>query len=165
MTQKSRSFVIDIDWDAKDGGYSVLRSKRVAKFLFSSLEKGKNLIQTCRPFTTHKTKLYLKAKSFKQWSQTPEWSEVGCKRDTSWLQSTPCRVGSNNKMFIKFRSNDYAAGFGIYLLMVLSGQVTETMHLDFVRVMQKTMTSVIIHNEEVDWFHMKQFNPTVLQTS
>ena len=159
MTQKTRCFVIDIDWDAEDGGFATLKSKRVAKWLFSSLEKGHNLIQTCRPFSVHKTKLYLKAKSFKKWKQTPEWSEIGCRRDSEWLQSTPCKIGSNNKMFVKYKSTEFAAGFGIYLLMVLSGQVTKMMHLEFVRVMQKTMTDVIIHNEEVDWFHMKQYNP------
>jgi hypothetical protein len=33
MTQKQKCFVIDIDWDAPDGGYSILRSKRVNHFL------------------------------------------------------------------------------------------------------------------------------------
>jgi len=156
MTQKHRKFSIDIDWDAPDGGYAVLRSKRIAKFLFKSLEQGHNLIQTYKPFSTHKTKLFLRAKTFTQWPKTPTWNEILCVKDNGWLKSTPCRIGLNKKVFVKYKGNEYAAGFAIYLLMVITGEITETMHLEFVTVMKKTMTNVIIHNEDVDWFHLKQ---------
>jgi len=156
MTQKHFNFSIDIDWDAEDGGYSVLRSKRMAKFLFKSLEKGHNLIQTYRSFSTHKTKLYLRAKTFTKWPKTPTWNEILCDDNNYWIKSTPCKIGSNKKMFVKYKSNEYAAGFAIYLLMIITGEITETMHLEFVTVMKKTMTNVTIHNEDVDWFHLKQ---------
>jgi hypothetical protein len=35
----------------------------------------------------------------------------------------------------------------------MSGEITELMHLEFVHTLQK-MTNCI-HNEEVDWFHVK----------
>jgi hypothetical protein len=155
MTQKQKCFVIDIDWDSPDGGYSILRSKRVVHYVLKNIKDGNNLIQTCRPFTTHKTKLYLKAKSFHTW-QSPEWNNIGCIHVNKWIQSTPCKIGINQKMFIKYKSNEYVAGFAIYLLMIMTGEVTEKMHLEFVHTMQKTMTHCIIHNEEVDWFHIKQ---------
>jgi hypothetical protein len=156
MTQKNLSFNIDIDWDAPDGGYSVLRSKRMAKFVFKSLEKGNNLIQTRKPFTTHKTKLCLRSKRFTSWPKTPTWDEIKCVDKGDWLKSTPCEIGKNKKMFVKYKSNEYAAGFAIYLLMVITGEITVKQHLEFLKVMKKTMNLVTIHNEDVDWFHLKE---------
>ena len=154
MTQKQKCFILDIDWDAPDGGYSILRSKRVIHYVLKNIKDGNNLIQTCRPFTPHKTKMYLKAKSFNTW-QSPEWSNIKCAPVNQWMKTTPCTVGTHNKLFIKYKSNEYAAGFAIYLLMIMTGEVTEKMHLEFVHAMQK-MDHCIIHNEDVDWFHLKQ---------
>lgn len=154
MTQKQKCFVIDIDWDSPDGGYSVLRSKRVVQYVLKSIKDGNNLIQTCKPFTTHKTKICLKSKSFNKW-QSPEWSDVKCKSVNQWIKTTPCTVGTSTKIFIKYKSNEYAAGFAIYLLMIMAGEITEKMHLEFVRALQ-IMDNCIIHNEDVDWFHIKQ---------
>jgi hypothetical protein len=155
MTQKQKCFVIDIDWDAPDGGYSILKSKRVIQYLLKNIKEGNNLIQTCKPFSTHKTKLCLKAKTFKKWNITPEWNEIECTHVNHWLKVSPCTIGASKKMFIRYKSNENAAGFAIYLLMIMAGEITELMHLEFVSVLKK-MTTCIIHNEDVNWFHIKQ---------
>jgi len=156
--RKNKTFTIDIDWDVPDGGYSVLRSKRMAHFLFKSLEKGHNLIQTSKPFTTNKTKLCLRSKRYTEWPKTPTWEEILCKDKSDWLKTTPCEIGKNKKMFVKYKSNEYAAGFAIYLIQIITGEITVKRHLEFVKVMKKTMTNVTIHNEDVDWFHMKEID-------
>lgn len=73
------------------------------------------------------------------------------------MGSTPCSIGQNRKMFVKYKSNEYVAGVAVYLLMVMSGEITLKKHKQFVSVMQRTMDRVIVHNEDVDWFHLKQF--------
>jgi hypothetical protein len=39
--------------------------------------------------------------------------------------------------------------------MIVTGEINIKKHLEFVKVM-KTMTHVTIHNEDVDWFHLKE---------
>ena len=155
MTQKQKCFVLDIDWDATDGGYSVLRSKRVIHYVLKNIKDGNNLIQTCKPFIPHKTKLHLKAKPFKHWTIRPEWKDIECKSIKDWLKTSPCTIGSHSKLFVKYKSNEYAGGFAMYILMIMVGEITEKMHIEFVHAMQ-TMTHCSIHNEDVDWFHVKQ---------
>jgi len=156
MTQKRNYFTIDIDWDSDDAGYSVLKSKKMVNYLLKNLARGNNMIQTYKPFTVHKTTLYLRAKRVKSWVDYPEWDKIGCKPDNEWIQSTPCTIGQNRKMFVKYKSNEHVAGFAIYLLMIMSGEISVEKHKQFVAVMQRTMDHVIIHNEDVDWLHLKQ---------
>jgi len=59
-------------------------------------------------------------------------------------------------MFIKYKSNPYVGGFGIYLMMMMVGEITLEKHKEFVKLLQ-TFQKVIIHNEEVDWFHLKEY--------
>ncbi len=157
MTLKNKYCMIDIDWDSDDAGYSVLKGKKMAHYVFKNLAAGNNMIQTVKPFSVHKTTLHLRAKRVKTWMEYPEWDKIGCKPDNEWIQSTPCSIGQNRKMFVKYKSNEYVAGFAVYLLMILSGEITLEMHKQFVKIMQRTMDHVIIHNEDVHWFHLKQF--------
>lgn len=156
MTQKNKYCIIDIDWDAYDAGYSVLKSKKMVDYVLKNLARGNNMIQTVKPFTVHKTQLHLRAKQVKKWAVYPEWDKIGCRPNNDWIQSTPCTIGQNRKMFVKYRSNAHVAGFAIYILMVMVGEITLEMHKQFVKVMQSTMDHVIVHNEEVDWLHFKQ---------
>ena len=55
-TRKNKGGVIPIDWNAEDDGYSVLTSKKMVQFANKN-----NLIQTYKPFTMEKTKLYLQS--------------------------------------------------------------------------------------------------------
>ena len=155
MTQKNKYCIFEIDWDAEDAGYSVLKSKKVIHFLLKNLANGNNMIQTVKPFTVHKTIIHLRAKKIKKWIHTPKW-DIGCTPYNGWIQSTPCEIGQNRKMFVKYKSNEYVAGFATYLLMLMVGEITLEMHKEFVSIMQRTMDHVIIHNEDVDWFHLKQ---------
>jgi hypothetical protein len=156
MTQRKYKLSIPINFDLPDAGYSVLKSKKVIHYLLAQLQRGNNLIQTCKPFTLHQTTLCLQSKKFTQWVNKPTWNDISCTSDSDWIKRTPCTIGKNNKVFVKYRSNEYVAGFGIYLLMIMSGEITEKKHVEFISVLRKTMTHVIVHNEDVDWFHLKE---------
>jgi transposase len=157
MTKRVKTISIPIDFDAEDAGYSVLKSKRMVHFLLDSIRSGNNLIQTYKPFTLHQTKLCLRSKPFKNWSNRPTWEEIQCESPTDWLKSTPCKIGKNNKLFVKYRSNEMVAGFGIYLWMIVSGELTEAMHKEWVKALKSIVKKeVVIHNEDVDWFHAKE---------
>ena len=62
-----------------------------------------------------------------------------------------------NKVFVKYKSNGNVAGFGAYLIQIITGVVDKNMHRQFINVLKKTMKGqpIIIHNEDVDWFHLK----------
>jgi hypothetical protein len=159
MTKRVKSIYIPIDFDADDAGYSVLKSKRVVHFLLDSIRQGNNLIQTYKPFTLHKTALCLRSKPFKNWPTRPSWEEIQCDSASSWIKRTPCTIGKNNKLFVKYKSNEMVAGFAIYLWMIVSGEITEAMHKEWVRELRSVIkTEAIIHNEDVDWFHVKEIN-------
>ena len=59
-------------------------------------------------------------------------------------------------MFVKAPGNARVAGFAAYLLKIASGDITEKEHKVFVEVMQRTLNTAYVHNEDVDWFHVKQ---------
>jgi len=154
MTRRLNRISIPIDFDSTDSGYSSLQS--LFPFLLKQIQKGNNLIQTCQPFTPHKTTLCLQAKRFSSWPVRPTWNEIKCKSHSDWLKISPCDIGKNKKMFIRYKSNSYVGGFGIYLLMMMAGEITLEKHKEFVKLLQ-TFSNIIIHNEEVDWFHLKEY--------
>jgi hypothetical protein len=156
MTKRVKTISIPIDFDAEDAGYSVLKSKRMVHFLLDSVRQGNNLIQTYRPFTLHKTTLCLRSKPFKDWTNRLTWEEIQCESSSSWIKKTPCKIGKNNKLFAKYKSNEMVAGFGIYLWNILSGEITEAMHKEWVHELKSVIKEAIIHNEDVDWFHVKE---------
>jgi hypothetical protein len=157
MTKRVKTISIPIDFDSEDAGYSVLKSKRMVHFLLDSVRSGNNLIQTYRPFTLHKTSMCLRSKPFNDWSNRLTWEEIQCEAPSSWIKKTPCKIGKNNKLFAKYKSNEMVAGFGIYLWNIVSGEITETMHKEWVQALRSVIKKeVIIHNEDVDWFHVKE---------
>jgi len=126
-------------------------------FLLESVRTGNNLIQTYRPFTLHKTSLCLRSKPFKDWTNRLTWEEILCEAPSLWIKKTPCKIGKNNKLFAKYKSNEMVAGFGIYLWNIVSGEITEAMHKEWVQELKSIIKKeVIIHNEDVDWFHVKE---------
>jgi UDP-galactopyranose mutase len=156
MTKRLKTISIPIDFEAEDAGYSVLKSKRMVHFLLDSVRQGNNLIQTVRPFTLHKTTLYLRSKPYKGWN-SPAWEDIQCEAPSSWLKKTPCKIGKNNKLFAKYKSNETVAGFAIYLWNIVSGEITEAMHKEWVKQLKSIVKKeVVIHNEDVDWFHVKE---------
>jgi len=156
MTKRVKSISIPIDFDSEDAGYSVLKSKRMVHFLIDSVRQGNNLIQTYRPFTLHKTLLCLRSKPFNVWTNRLTWEEIQCEAPSSWIKKTPCKIGKNNKLFVKYKSNEMVAGFGIYLWNIVSGEITEAMHKEWVQELKSVIKEAIIHNEDVDWFHVKE---------
>ena len=153
---------INIDWGASDKGYSVFKKKRVVDFVLRSILEGKNLIQTHdgTSFNSRgQTTIHLQSKPYKEWNQTPEWSEILCDEFNDWLKISPCEVGYRTKLFAKLKGNTHGAGFGSYILGIYSGAITETDHKDFVKAMQKTFGNkpIYLHNEDVDWFHIKEY--------
>jgi hypothetical protein len=153
MTRKNKGFVIDIDWKSEDAGYSVLTSKKMIRFALYN----KNLIQTYKPFKLGKTKLYLRAISLQTWPNTPTWDEIQCTTVNSWIKTTPCDIGSHTKMFLKLKGTKRHAGLGSYIYALSTGKITKEKHKRFVQELMHVMQdkNISIHNEEVDWFHLK----------
>jgi hypothetical protein len=163
----SQKISIPIDWDSRDHGYSALSSSKVYKFILKNLSEGNNLIQTQhnKSFKPKgKTVLKLQAVKFKSWKLSPKWENnksgnfIQCKDFNEFIKTTPCNTGKKrSKIFLKFKSNKKVAGFGTYLLRIYSGDIDEKKHSQFVKAIKKTFknSSVIIHNEDMDWFHMK----------
>lgn len=160
---------ITIDWNSKDYGLSSLSSSKVHKFLLSNLLQGNNLIQTQHNTSfkvTGKTILKLQAVKFNSWKVSPHWNNenngkvhVMCKKFNDFIKTTPCNTGKKrSKIFLKFKSNKNVAGFALYLLNIFSGEIDIEKHKQFARALKKTFKNndVIIHNEDVNWFHMKQ---------
>ena len=154
---------ISIDWNATDKGYSILTSKKVKNFLFENIKNGNNLIQTQhnKPFSVNgKTILHLQAVPFKNWKLKPKWNDIECKEFSNWLKGTPCSIGKKRaKMFIKYESNNNVAGLATYLLQLFSGVLDINDHKLFVKTLKSLMKHnlVLIHNEDVHWFHLKQY--------
>lgn len=154
MTRRVQRISIPIDFDSPDAGYASLQS--LFPFLLKQIQKGNNLIQTYQPFTTHKTTLCLQAKRVTEWPTRLKWNDIKCRSHSDWLKMSPCDIGKE-KIFVKYKSNSHVAGFGVYLLMMMAGEITVEKHKEFVKLLQKTLKRVIIHNEEVDWFHLKEY--------
>ena len=156
MTRKNKGtgVIIPIDWNTDDAGYSVLTSKKMIQF---ALYNKNNLIQTYKPFKLDKTKLYLQAVSVNAWSSKPAWKNIECNQINSWIKTTPCNIGKNIKMFVKLKGNKTHAGLGSYIYALASGKITKEKHKIFVQELKILMKDrdVIIHNEDVDWFHLK----------
>lgn len=159
--KSSNKITISIDWSAKDKGYSVLKSKRVMKFLLENIKNGNNLIQTqyMKPFKAKgKTKMYLQAVKFNSFTTDIKWEELECKIHEDWIKSTPCvfKGKGNKKVFVKYKSNENVAGFGVYLIHLLTGEINLEKHKQFVKAMQKTMKdrSVFVDCMNVTWFHI-----------
>jgi hypothetical protein len=152
MTRKNKGATISIDWKSEDAGYSVLTSKKMVEFA-----NKHNLIQTYKPFKMDKTKLYLKAVKVDAWPSKPTWKSIECNEINSWIKTTPCVIGKNIKMFVKLKGNAKHAGLGSYIHALVTGKITEEKHKIFVKELMVLMKDrdVIIHNEDVDWFHLK----------
>lgn len=157
MTQKNvtkkNKLTISIDWTADDAGYSVLTSKKMVEFALNN----HNMIQTYKPFTMSKTKLYLKAVSIDAWPKKPTWKSIECKEINTWIKTTPCDIGKNIKMFVKLKGTKTHAGLGSYIHALVTGKITEEKHKIFVKELMVLMKDreIIIHNEDIDWFHLK----------
>lgn len=165
---------IKINWNSKDYGYSSLKDTRVFNFLIKSLTKKQNLVQTQinKPFYVNLNKTtMLNLQSVKQtkWKRTPTWNggekkcvAPGCLECTDvvdWLKGSPCSFGKKRKkLFVKYKSNVYLGGFGTYLMRLFTGDIDEKTHIEFVKTIKKIFRNkpIIIHNEDVNWFHMKQ---------
>jgi hypothetical protein len=137
-----------IDW-TKDGGYDDLMN---IKF------NSHNLIHTYKPFYVHKKNtLYLESVPFYKWPKRPTWKNIECKTRTKWMKSSPCKIGTRKKIFLKLKSNKKHAGFGLYLFKLHNGTITKEKHIQFVSEMKSLFKNNPIQNEneDVDWFHVK----------
>ena len=160
---------IHIDWDSKDNGYSSLNNNRVLRFMMNSIKNGYNLIQTQpkKPFYCKgKTTLYLQAVKVKSWPVTPNWDWHGkkdyikCITLKNWIKISPCTKGSKNaKVMVKLKSNPSVGGFATYLMSIFSGYITLNKHKEFVKAIQQVFKHkpAYIHNQDVDWFHIKEY--------
>lgn len=169
---KPTKITIQLNWNSKDYGYSNLKTQRVFNFLIKSLHNKQNLVQTQnnKPFNVHlnePSKLYLQSIKLKKWKKTPKWNmndngkeiHLKCTEILDWLKGSPCDFGKKRKkLFVKYKSNIYIAGFGTYLMRIFTGDIDEKTHIKFVKTIKKIFRDkpIIIHNEDVDWFHMKQ---------
>ena len=149
---------IPINWDSDDCGYKILRNKKVKTFLSQNFKKGNNLIQTFKHFKGNgRTTLHLRAIPVKSWPIKISWGEIKCKHYKNWLKATPCDWGST-RIFVKLKSNKKIAAFGLYLDKLIKGKISKKKHIEFVSLMKEIMGNkpIQIHNEEVDWFHIKE---------
>tara|TARA_B100000683_G_scaffold276647_2_gene331388 strand:+ start:872 stop:1444 length:573 start_codon:yes stop_codon:yes gene_type:complete len=166
---KRNKITIDVDFTAKDGGFSSFHTNEVFSFLIKNINKGRNLIQTVpgKPFFVNKsTKLHLQAVKHDDFELRPNWSDIECNSHGSWLKSSPCKIGSRDKVFVKYKPVkngsgtkflNKAAGFGSYINAIMLGEIDEKKHIQFAKVLRKTMKKnpVVVHNMDVDWFHLK----------
>lgn len=151
---------IRVNFNSPDMGYKDLINNRLKKFLLENMLKGNNLIQTIpnKPFICFgKTEIHLQAISYQNWCKNVNWDEIECQEYSNWLKATPCNVGKNTKLFVKYMSNENIAGFGVYLLQLLSGEITLEKHKEFIQILKKIMKKnlITIHNEDIKWFHLK----------
>jgi hypothetical protein len=168
-----RKLKININWDSDDNGYAELNNNKVFRFVFNSIQDGYNLIQTQykKPFYANgKTVLHLQAVKCKKWKLTPHWNEnevthtndtfLSCTNYVDWIKLSPCAIGRDRaKIFLKLKSNEKIAGFSTYLMGIFSGNITLDKHKIFVNAIKYTFKDkpIYIHNEDVDWFHLKEY--------
>jgi hypothetical protein len=60
-------------------------------------------------------------------------------------------------MFVKLKGTAKHAGLGSYIHALVTGKITKEKHKIFVKELMVLMKDreIIIHNEDVDWFHLK----------
>ena len=170
-SSSNRKIQIEIDWDTNDNGFSSLYNNKVLDFVLKNIKDGYNLIQTQdnKPFLCNgKSIMYLQAIKVKSWPQEDiEWNKmkdnnkefIECKSFNDWIKTSPCNIGNKSKMFARLKSNPFIGGFATYLICIFSGYITINKHKEFVKAMKKTFKNkpIIIHNQDVDWFHMKEY--------
>ncbi len=168
-SSSNRKIKINIDWDSSDNGFSSLYNSKVLDFVIKNIKDGYNLIQTQedKPFLCNgKSIMYLQAIKVKSWSQNPDWNKINdknkfikCKIFNDWIKTSPCDIGNKSKMFVKLKSNSFIGGLATYLISMFSGYINIDKHKEFVKAMKQTFKnkSIIIHNQDVDWFHMKEY--------
>ena len=167
----SNKIAIDINFSNKDAGFNILKSKKVIDFFKNNIRKGRNLFQTIpgKPFVLNKkTTLYLQAIPFNKYKFSLKWEDIECKIHNKWLRGSYCKNNQRPKLFLKFRGDKNAKltdessahGFGSYFYNILNGNITFNNHVKFITVLKKIMknNNVIVHNMEVDWFHLKSEN-------
>ena len=173
VSDASRKITIEVNWNARDGGLSDFRNKRVFQFMTRNLGGGYNLIQT-QPKThfrvNGKSKLHLQAikvtdwpVKVKWWKNDPrKWDEIkplSCTAYNDWIKTMPCGQGvKREKIFAKLKSNEYVGGFATYLWRLFSGDIDEKKHIVFVKALKSTFKNkpLFIHNEDVSFFHAKE---------
>ena len=159
---KESKIAVDIDFSKQDKGYKDLLNPKLLKFVHKNIKKGNNLINTqhSKPLYIKKTTLYIKAFAVNKWELCPSWDEILCEEYNDFIKLTPCDIGKNTKLFVKLKSNENIGGFATYLIALQLGIIDLEKHVEFVKSLEKTFKSngVIIHNLDVDWFHLKQFN-------
>ena len=76
-----------------------------------------------------------------------------------FIKISPCKIGTVNKVFVKLKSNKQIGGFATYLRALQFGIIDKEKHIQFITALQKTfgINPIRIHNEDVDWFHLKQY--------
>ena len=153
---------VKIDFSKEDNGYKDLFSPRLLKFFLLNIQRGNNLIQTQvnKPFYCDKaTTLHLRAIPVSSWYTRPKWSDIKCRTVEPFIKSSPCEVGTRQKVFVKLKGDTFAAGFASYLLAIYTHKLNKSHHMKFVSALQNTFqhNPILIHNQDVDWFHLKQF--------
>lgn len=173
VADPGRKITVTVNWDSPDRGLSDLRNKRVFRFITKNLAEGYNLIQTQQGshfFAHGKTQLKLQAIKVEEWPMKIKWWEkdpkrkdekqtLKCSAYNEWIKQTPCAVGAKReKVFFKFKSNEYVGGFATYLWRLFSGEVDEKMHKEFVKALKLTFKKkpIFIHNTDVSWLHAKE---------
>lgn len=156
-----KKLVVNVDFSALDGGYEDLKQKKLIKFMEYNVKTGNNLIQTqdARPFYLKKTKMHLQAVPVKEWNSKLAWSEIHCYEMSDMIKALPCEIGSNAKVFVKLKSTPFIGGFATYINAIQMGVIDKKKHLELIEVMKNIFGNgpIKIHNEDVDWFHIKAF--------
>ena len=162
IKRSNNKISIEIDFTDSEFGYSDMLNKKLLNFVIDNMKKGRNLTQTQdnKPFFVYKkSKLHLQAVSVKSWKQYPSWNQIQCKKYNDFIKTSPCKIGTNTKIFVKLKSNEYFGGFSTYIVALHLGIIDKKDHIEFVKSMKKTFKNnpVRVHNEDVDWFHLKQY--------
>jgi len=165
-----RKIKINIDWNSADSGFSSLYNNKVLEFVINNIKDGYNLIQTQedKPFFCQgPSVMYLQAIKVPSWPQPLEWDKtkdskkpfIQCSVFNDWIKISPCDIGNKSKIFVKFKSNPFIGGFATYLMSIFSGYITIDKHREFVKAVKQTFKNkpIYIHNQDVDWFHMKEY--------
>ncbi len=164
----SNKIAIDINFSDKDCGFKALTSNKVFEFFKNNIKKGRNLFQTVpgKSFVLNKkTTIYLQAIPFNNYKFSLKWKDINCKIYNSWLRGSYCKDKPREKLFLKFKGDktakitepESAHGFGSYFYNILNGNVNLNKHITFIKVLKKIMKDkkIIVHNMDVDWFHLK----------
>tara|TARA_B100001094_G_scaffold279091_1_gene289048 strand:- start:120 stop:632 length:513 start_codon:yes stop_codon:yes gene_type:complete len=153
---------ININFLSNDKGYNDFLNPKLIKFMYNNIKLGNNLIQTQpnKYFNVNKNnRLYLQAISVKKWNLYPEWDEIECEQKSDFIKSSPCNIGNKLKLFVKLKSNEYIGGLGVYIMALHLGIIDKEKHIMFINELFNIMKDkpIIIHNTDVDWFHLKEY--------